>query len=750
MKHKDLIARMTLEEKASLLSGKDFWHMQNIANHDIPSLTLTDGPHGVRMQEEGETQFKGKPATCFPTASALASSWDAQLLEQVGQALGQECRSLGVHVLLGPGANLKRSPLCGRNFEYFSEDPVLSGELAAAHIRGVQSQGVGASLKHFAANNQEHRRMTVSAEVDERTLREMYLASFERAVKQGQPWTVMCAYNRINGTYCSEHKWLLTDVLRTEWRFDGIVVSDWGAVNNRVSGVEAGLDLEMPGGPGTQDDEIVRAVREGRLDEALLDKAVDRLLTLVERAYQAEPAAPFDTRAHHTLARKVASECMVLLKNEGNILPIQEGTQVAIIGAFAKEPRYQGGGSSHVTPTRLDVPYDECAKLLGNHVCYADGYRLDTDEADDKLIADAVQLAKTSDVAIVFAGLPERYESEGYDRQHLSLPPAHNRLIAAIAAAQPKTVVVLTNGAPVEMPWVNQVPAIIEAYLAGQAFGGAIADVLTGRVNPSGKLAETFPVKLEHTPAHPFFPGEGDISEYREGIFVGYRYYDAKAIEPLFPFGHGLSYTSFAYTDVEVSGERIRDDEPLEVRIRVTNTGPRPGKEVVQLYVGDDVASVIRPRKELKAFAKVELQPGEEKTVTLVLDKRAFAFWDLQCSQWRVESGTFTLSIGSSSRDIRLTKQVQVESTTPRPPVHVHANATIGDLLTDPQTGPVLRGILQEAMLSSPLGGMAEHDPELFEAFIRYTPLSRTATLGGIPRQSIQQVIERLRQAQEG
>nr|AMC37202.1 glycosyl hydrolase [Alicyclobacillus sp. A4] len=750
MNHQEQIAQMTLEEKASLCSGLNLWQTKPIERLGIPSLCLTDGPHGVRLQKAGGTLFESEPATCFPTAAALASSWDPALIERLGQALGEECRSLGVHVLLGPGANIKRSPLCGRNFEYFSEDPLLSGEMAAAHIRGVQSRGVGTSLKHFAANNQEYRRMTTSAEVDERTLREIYLASFESAIKGGRPWTVMCAYNRLNGTYCSENGWLLSDVLRDDWEFDGIVMSDWGAVNDRVAGMGAGLDLEMPGGPYAQDQAIVAAVREGRLPEDVLNRTVDRILTLIDRVLQSAPASPFDAEAHHRLARQVAAESMVLLKNEKSLLPIPYGKRIAVLGAFAVHPRYQGGGSSHVTPTQVDEPLAELRRTFGaDAVAYAPGYDLDADEPSQALLNEARTLAQQADIAIVFAGLPERYESEGFDRTHLAMPAAHTALIEAVATAQPNTVVVLANGAPIEMPWIDGVPAVIEAYLAGQAFGGAIADVLSGEVNPSGKLAESFPIRLEHNPSHLFFPGNGDRVEYREGVFVGYRYYDAKAMDVRFPFGHGLSYTTFAYRSLKLSDERLRDDAVLEVNVEIENTGERLGKEVVQLYVEPCTPSISRPLRELRAFAKIELAPGERKHVVFHLNKRAFAHYDVDRADFVVESGTYRICIGASSRDLRLFGDVQIESTTPPRPVIVHENATIGDLLEDPVTGPVMKRILDDALASSPMSAMSNDNPGMFEAMMRFTPIGRTTTLFGVPREQVQVVMEKLKRTRD-
>jgi beta-glucosidase len=734
---KALIAQMTLEEKAGMCSGKDFWRLKGVERLGIPSIMVTDGPHGLRKQREGGDHLglmDSVPATCFPSAAGLATSWNRELVQEVGVALGEECQAEDVAVLLGPGANIKRSPLCGRNFEYFSEDPYLSTEMAANHIQGVQSQGVGTSLKHFAVNNQEHRRMSVDAVVDERTLREIYLASFEGAVKQSQPWTVMCSYNQVNGTYASENKYLLTDILKDEWGLEGFVVSDWGAVNERAEGLEAGLELEMPASGGIGDSKIVEAVQSGRLSEEVLDRAVERLLTIIFKAVDHKKEnATYDADAHHALARKVAAESMVLLKNEDGILPLAQGKQVAVIGEFAQKPRFQGGGSSHIVPTKLDTPLEELSKLAGeDSVQYAQGYRIEQDETDAQLVEEAKKAAAAAEVAVIFAGLPDRYESEGYDRQHLQLPPAHIELIEAVAAVQPNTVVVLSNGAPVEMPWLGSAKAVLEAYLGGQAGGGAIVDLLYGKANPSGKLAETFPQQLSDNPSYLFFPGEGDRVEYREGIFVGYRYYDTKNVKPLFPFGYGLSYTTFEYTGMTLSSSSIKDTDTLEVRVSVKNTGSVAGKETVQIYVKDDESTVIRPAKELKGFAKVELQPGEEKTVTITLDKRAFAYYNVELKDWHVESGTFTIMAGSSSADIALTEKVEVVSAQPLP-VRVHRNTLIGDLLHHPALTDEEREYVHTFLKTYSMPGLFDNESmgEMGEAMMRYLPLRAVSAFSG-------------------
>lgn len=719
-----LISRMTLEEKASLCSGLDFWHTKGVERLGIPSLMVTDGPHGLRKQNQDADHLglhNSVPATCFPSAAGMASSWNRELIRKVGEALGKECQAENVAVLLGPGANIKRSPLCGRNFEYFSEDPYLSSEMAANHIKGVQSQGVGTSLKHFAANNQEHRRMSVDAVIDERALREIYLASFEGAVKQAQPWSVMCSYNRVNGEYASESEFLLTQVLRDEWGFEGFVVSDWGAVNERVKALKAGLDLEMPSSGGIGDAQIVAAVKAGELPEETLNRAVERLLTFVFRAADnRKEGAAYDREAHHRLAREMARESMVLLKNEAGLLPLRREGTIAVIGEFAKSPRYQGGGSSHVKPTKLDDALEEMALAAGSaaQILYARGYSLESDEIDEILIREAKETAGKSDVAVLFVGLPERYESEGYDRTHMAIPENHRALIEAVAEVQSNLVVVLSNGSPVEMPWLGKAKAVLEGYLGGQAFGGAVADLLFGVANPSGKLAETFPAKLSDNPSFLNFPGEGDKVEYREGLFVGYRYYDAKEIKPLFPFGFGLSYTEFEYGDLKVDKRRLKDNETVTVTVAVKNTGERAGKEVVQLYVRDVQSSVIRPPKELKGFEKVELQPGEQKTVSFVLDKRAFAYYNVGIKDWHVETGVFEILIGKSSQEILLKASVEVESTVSLP-VTYHRNTTVGDLLENPLTAEKGRSLMSKFGLDE---AMADN-PEMMIAMMRYMPL---------------------------
>ncbi len=728
---KKLISQMTLEEKASLCSGKDAWHTKPIERLGIPSIRMSDGPHGLR---KADALFdKSVPATCFPTAVTLASSWDRELLEKVGKAIGEECQAENVQILLGPGVNIKRSPLCGRNFEYYSEDPFLSSEIAKHFIKGVQSEGVGTSIKHFAANNQEHRRLTVDAIVDERTLREIYLASFERAVKEAKPWTVMCSYNKVNGTYASENEFLLTQILRNEWSFEGFVVSDWGAVNDRVLGLSAGLDLQMPYDGGHGDRKIIEAVKSGKLLEEVLDRALERILKIVFRAIENKREnTTYDKEAHHKLAREVARECFVLLKNEDNILPLKKEGTIALIGAFAKKPRFQGGGSSHVNPTKVDDAVEEITKLVEGkaNILYAEGYNLENDIPDEKLIEEAKEIAKRANVVVIFAGLPERYESEGYDRDHMKMPETHNKLIEEIAQVNNNLVVVLSNGSPVEMPWVEKSKAILETYLGGQAWGGAVADVLLGIANPSGKLAETFPKKLTDNPSYLFFPGEKDCAEYREGIFVGYRYYDKKEMEVLFPFGYGLSYTNFEYSDLRLEKKELTDREILKVKIKVKNTGKVRGKEIVQLYVKDVKSSVIRPQKELKGFVKVELESGEEKEVEFELDKRAFAYFNVDIKDWYVETGEFEILIGKSSRDIVLKDTVYVKSTVEIKRKY-HKNSTIGDIIEDPYAEEIFKPIIQQIIEKSPLKDAPEDLYQMFVNMMRYMPLRNLLSFGG-------------------
>ncbi len=662
---KEILGKLTLEEKAGLCSGKDYWLLKSVERFGMPNIMVADGPHGLRKQPDSAENVGvnvSKPSTCFPTACATASSWDRNLLHSIGQAIADECLKEKVSVILGPGANIKRSPLCGRNFEYFSEDPYLSGEISAAFIEGVQSKGVGTSLKHFAANNQEDYRMTINAVIDERALREIYLSGFETAVKKAKPWTIMCSYNKLNGALNSENKWLLTDVLRDEWGYEGLVMSDWGSVNERVEGVKAGLDLEMPGGVAHNDKKIVEAVKNGTLDMKDLDKTVLRVLELIKKASEKiKENYDFDIKKNHELARKAAAQSAVLLKNNDNLLPLNKSSKIAVIGEMAKRPRYQGSGSSLINPSKLDNAYDSM-KAQGIEFQYAQGYSYMSDTTDEKLINEACDKAKDAEIVIVFAGLTPLYESEGYDREHARLPENQNVLIDRLLNVNPKLAVVLAGGSPVEMPWADRVSSILNMYLSGQAGGSAVVDLLFGDVNPSGKLAETYPVKYLDMASSKYFPEGPRTVEYRESIYVGYRYFDTAKKPVLFPFGHGLSYTAFEYSDLSVSSENITDKDTLTVSFKVKNTGKTAGSEVAQLYVHDVQSTVFKAEKELKGFEKVFLQPDEEQKVELTLDKRSFAYYSVKNKDWCVESGEYEILVGSSSRDIRLTKVIYIAS----------------------------------------------------------------------------------------
>ena len=678
---KKLVNELTLEEKASLCSGADFWHTKAIDRLNIPAAMVSDGPHGIRKQESLADHMgvaESIKAIGFPTASAMACSFDRDLLHKVGDALGEECVAEDLAVLLGPGINMKRSPICGRNFEYYSEDPVVAGELGAAFVNGVQEHGVGTSLKHFAANNQEWRRMSISAEIDERTLREIYLAAFETVVKKAQPWTIMCSYNRINGVYSCENDWLLNKVLRDEWGFEGLVMTDWGAMDERVPSLKAGLDLEMPDCHGETDKLIVKAVQSGELEEPVLDTAVERILTMVDKYLTArkgiDPASMvhplpssvergYDVAAHHALARTTAEQSAVLLKNE-DILPLQKDKKIAFIGEFAKVPRIQGGGSSHINNTSVESALD----AAGDSVSYAQGFHIDKETTDETLLQEAITLAKESDVAVIFAGLPDSFESEGFDRTHLNMPANQNELIARISEVQPNVVVVLHSGSPIAMPWLDKVAGVLQMYLAGQASGGAAVNLLFGDATPCGKLAETFPLHLEDNPSYLNFPGNREKVCYQEGVFIGYRYYDKKKMDVLFPFGYGLSYTDFTYSNmkVTVNGKNaadvdvIKETDEIIVSADITNTGNCDGAEIVQLYIKNPVVYEIRPEKELRNFAKVFLKAGETKTVTFTLNARAFSYYETRIHDWYAESGDYEILLASSSRDIRLQDTVSI------------------------------------------------------------------------------------------
>lgn len=684
-----LISEMTLEEKASLCSAADAWHTKRIDRLNLPSAMVSDGPHGLRKEDDSPAHFgllDSIEAICFPTASALACSFDRELIENVGNALGKECQSEDISVLLGPGINMKRSPLCGRNFEYFSEDPYLAGEMGAAFVNGVQKNDIGTSLKHFAANNQEWRRMSISAEIDERTLNEIYLTAFEKVVKQAQPWTIMCSYNQINGEYSCENKMLLTDTLRDKWGFKGLVMTDWGAMNDRVKALKAGLDLEMPSSHGETDKLIVKAVNNGSLDMETLDTAVRRILTLVDKSLISKDkhsGFKYDMEWHHAIAKETAENCAVLLKNNG-ALPLSKNQKIAFIGEFADKPRIQGGGSSHINCHKIDSALNSAKQFAD--VTYAKGYNTDNDITDEALLNEAVNAAKNADIAVIFAGLPDAFENEGFDRKHIDMPKCQNELIAEICKVQKNVVVVLHNGSSITMPWLDKVNAVLEMYLAGEASGAAAVNLLFGVANPSGKLAESFPLRIEDTPAYLNFPGNRDKVNYNEGIFIGYRYYDKKKMDILFPFGYGLSYTKFRYDNMKINGKSasendfsFKDNDNVTVSVDITNIGEVEGAEIVQLYIENHIDEDNRPVKELRNFAKVKLAPGETKTVKFTLGFRAWAYYSETIHDWYAPSGDYKILIGASSRDIKEAKKVSVLSTVTIPFV-VNKAATCEDV----------------------------------------------------------------------
>lgn len=738
-----VLAQLTLEEKAALTSGTDFWRTEPVERLGVPAAMVADGPHGLRKQALDEAFTGSEPATCFPTAAALGSTWDPDLLRRVGEALGRETRAADVQVLLGPGVNIKRTPLCGRNFEYVSEDPVLAGDLAAALVEGIQSQGVGTSLKHFAANNQETDRMRTSAEVDERTLREIYLPAFERVVRRAQPWTVMCAYNKLNGVYGSENRWLLTEVLRDEWGFDGLVVSDWGAVHDRVAALEAGLDLMMPSVGSRPDDEVVAAVRDGSLDEAVLDQAARRVLRLVERGLAgADPGTSFDPEAHHALAREAAAAAAVLLKNDDvdgtPALPLT-GPDVLVVGEFAREPRYQGAGSSRVNPTRLDDALTALRDALGAPLPFEPGFTIAGGPAgdDDALLASAVEAARTAGTVVAFLGLPGPDESEGFDRSTLDLPANQVALLHALAEVTDRVVVVLANGSAVTLSeWRDDVAAILEGWLGGQATGSAVADLLVGAVAPSGRLAETIPHRLQDTPAYGSFPGELHRVRYSEGVLVGYRWYDTRDVGVAYPFGHGLTYTTFAwsYPSVVVHGEG--EATTVDVHVTVTNTGGRAGVEVVQVYVGDDEAAVLRPRRELKAFERVVLEPGESREVALRLTARDLSYWHVGRHAWVLEPGRFTVEVAASSRDVRAALGIAVAGPLVVEPLS--SWSSLHDWVDHPDGEPLIRATFADAGLAAPDGHELEWAYEI--------PLRVLAEWNAVPfdRAGLQALLDRL------
>lgn len=728
---------LTLEQKAALGRGASFWYTK--PSDGAPGVFLSDGPHGVRAQKNSADALgigESAPATCFPPAAGLAQSWDPELVERIGAALGREARALGVGVLLGPGVNIRRDPRGGRNFEYLSEDPHLSGALGSAWVRGVQSEGIGTSVKHFAANNAETDRLRLSSEVDQRTLREIYLRAFETVVRSAKPWTLMCSYNRINGVWASEDPWLLTRVLRDEWGFGGVVVSDWGAVRNRVASVAAGLDLQMPGGQEDTDRSVVEAVRSGRVDAAAVDASSVRVRELIRKAAASTGSGiELDLDENHRLAREAAQRSIVLLKNDGALLPLDPTRRIAVIGGYAQKPRFQGGGSSHVNATRVDVPLDEIRAVVGERgaIEFAAGYST-SGEPDGALLAGAVAAAGRAEVAVVFLALPDRDESEGYDREHIDLPESQLAVLRAIAAAQPSTVVVLSHGGVVRLAEVDKLArSILDGALLGQGGGRAVADVLFGIAEPGGRLTETVPERLQDAPSYLSFPGEFSRVVYGEGIFVGYRGYDARETPVTYPFGHGLSYTSFDYSDLVAESV----DSALRVQLTVTNTGSRRGRDVVQLYVGLPDSRVTRAPKELRAFRSVELDSGESATVDAVIPQAELSYWDERVDDWVLESGSYRLSVGASSRDIRLTADVAVDA----PPLRLHLSmqSTMGEVAEHPIAGPILRASMPQPEAAADDDELGADMARLGAAF----PLDRIAMMGaGITSDDLAQLID--------
>ncbi|WP_270276833.1 glycoside hydrolase family 3 C-terminal domain-containing protein [Enterococcus casseliflavus] len=748
-----IISKMTLEEKASLCSGQDFWHTEEIPHLGIPQLMMSDGPHGLRKQESEADHLglnESIAAVCFPAGCATGSSFDVELMEQLGDILGKECQAENIGMLLGPAVNIKRSPLCGRNFEYMSEDPYLTGKMAASYINGLQKNGVGASIKHFAANSQEYRRMSSSSELSERTLREIYLPAFEEAVKSSQPKTVMCSYNKINGVFASENKELMTKILREEWGFEGAVVTDWGAINDRVKGLKAGVDLEMPGTDGYNDRKIIEAVKNGTLDEQVVDQAVERILNVIFFCRNNEKNAPdFNKEADHEKAVQIESECAVLLENNG-VLPLNKDEKILYIGEFAEKPRYQGGGSSHINSFKK-VSALESAKQKQRSVSYIKGFSADKDEYINNELFKAVEAAKQADKVVIFAGLPDIMESEGYDRKTLAMPECQNEMIEEVLKVQPNTVIVLHNGSPVETPWAEKSGAVLEMYLGGQGVGEACDRILYGEVNPSGRLAESFPYRLEDTPSYLFYPGDGKKAIYGEEIFVGYRYYDTKKIPVRWAFGHGLSYTSFTYSNIRLSTKHLTNKEQLIVEVDISNIGDVDGKEVVQLYISDKCKTVLRPAKELKGFKKIFLKKGETQTVSFEIDERDLAYYEEEIQDWYAPSGTYEILVGQASDNIILSEEFDF-ITTKYLPLSVDGTTTVGDLLKDVRTS-VLSQELFSGIINQNSGESEEisaADKEMIEAILENVPLKSLVSLGAITNREQEQIENKLNSVLRG
>lgn len=730
----EIVAGCTVAQKASLTSGASFWHTVGLPDAEVAPVMLTDGPHGIRKQS-GDADALGLndsvAAVCFPPAVAMASSFDPDLVELVGDAIGSECVAEGVGVILGPGINIKRSPLGGRNFEYLSEDPFLTGRIGAALVRGVQRHGIGTSVKHFAVNNQEHERLRVSADVDDRPLHEIYLRAFEHIVRTEQPWTIMASYNKINGVYATQNPWLLTETLRGRWGFDGLVVSDWMAVDDRVAALAAGLDLEMPSsgdiGPGAVRD----AVADGHIPDDVLDESATRVVELALAAAEvADADASYDRDAHHRLARDVARRCPVLLRNDevdtvGALLPLSPSTSVAVIGEFARTPRIQGGGSSRINPFRVDVTLDEMRAIADlDAVDFAPGFVIGATESDPDLVDDAVALARRVDVAVVFVGLGDDDESEGFDRDDWALPAPQIDLVVRVLEANPRTVVVVSNGGVVDLAEVDAAPAILEAWLLGQAGGGAIADILYGVADPSGRLAETIPMRLEDSPAFLDFGDEHLHVRYGEGVFVGYRWYDARRLTVRYPFGHGLSYITFDFTDLRVDTA----DDGLRVEVTVRNTGDRPGRAVAQVYLAHLSSAVARAPRALAGVGIADLEPAESRRIAIDVPRSELAYWDRSVDDWVVEGGDHRVEIGASSRDIRLTTTVQIAGDALDEPLG--PSSTLGEILDHPTAGPRLRARMAATM------GVDDLDPTIL-MMVSSFPIGRVAPMLGLDADAV-------------
>lgn len=734
-KTKLLIKEMTLEEKASLCSGKDTWRLKSISRLGIQEIAVSDGPHGLRKQEAQSDHLglnDSVQSVCFPTACATAASFDTDLLEELGSLLGEECHAENISILLGPAMNIKRSPLCGRNFEYFSEDTYLTGRLAAAQIKGIQKWDVGACPKHFAVNNQEFRRMTNSSVADEKTLREIYLSGFEYAVKNANPWTMMCSYNKINGIFASENKWLLTDILRREWGFDGFVMSDWGAVNNRVCALIAGLDLEMPYSGGASDKSIVNAVKDGKIDEKIVDEAVERILNVILKCSQRnQNTKPYDRELHHKKAVTFAEECAVLLKNNG-ILPLDKNKKAAYIGAYAKSPRYQGGGSSHINAYRVSSALDSSDNR--EQITYINMFNKNSEINMDE----AINKAKESDYAVVFAGLPDIYESEGYDRESMRLPDEQNEFILKLTDVQPNTVVVLHIGSPIEMPWIDKTAAVLCMYLAGEGVGEAANALLYGKVNPSGRLPETFPLRLEDTPSYLTYGCDENKAVYAEGSFVGYRYYNTKNMPVLFPFGYGLSYTDFKYSDFKLSSDNIAAGETVTAKVTVTNTGKKDGKEVVQFYV-KDTGKKISPAK-LCGFDKIYLKAGESKTISVKIEYRAFQEFYTDIHNWHCEGGKFEIYAAKNSRNFCCKALLDVQSDGVLP-FTVDENTTVSALLAHPATTEKMNALFKSFSTAAKADKKDEETRKIMREMVLNVPLRGLTNFGLIDSKKMNDLI---------